>query len=111
MSQQSIAKMANDIMGGVFEDPSLIEQQSLLQEGQEELPEVTPGQHEAILSHVLGEGKRMDAVKQKGREMVGRTKAYVTGKKGAYSWKNQKPGAKKERTLKGDLKSLAGKVK
>ena len=103
--------MANDIMGGVFEDPSLIEQQSLLQEGQEELPEVTPGQHEAILSHVLGEGKRMDAVKQKGREMVGRTKAYVTGKKGAYSWKNQKPGAKKERTLKGDLKSLAGKVK
>ena len=110
MSQQTIAKMANDIMGGIFEDPSLIEQQSVLQEGQEELPEVTPGQHEAILSHVLGEGKRMDAVKQKGREMVGRTKAYITGKKGAYSWKNQKPGAAKERTLKGDLTSVKKKV-
>ena len=110
MPQQSIMEQADLIMGGVLSNPSKASTVGNLGVSQEELPDVSPEQHEALMSHVLGEGKRMDAVKQKGREMVGRTKAYVTGKKGAYSWKNQKPGAKKERTLKGDLTSVKRKV-
>ena len=110
MQNKSIMEMADDILGGVLTDSSNVGGGSMAMPTEEELPELSEGQHDTLMSHVLGEGKRMDAVKQKGREMVGRTKAYITGKKGAYSWKNQKPGAAKERTLKGDLTSVKKKV-
>ena len=125
--------MADEILGGVLTSPKkLVNTPGMLMQEQEvQLPEVTPGQHEAILSHVLGEGKRMDAIKT----AAGRAKSYVTGKKDfrniprAKGAPNQRPGHERlktarevdpeskslgvapARTLKGDLKSLAGRVK
>lgn len=120
--------MADEILGGVLTDASKVTGQptaeGLIQEKQEELPELTESAHEVLMSHVLGEGKRMDAVKT----AVGRAKSYVTGDQSDYRNRPRKEsgnlktarevdpkskhlGLAPARTLKGDLKSLAGRVK
>tara|TARA_Y100000034_G_C6880261_1_gene403261 strand:+ start:315 stop:1304 length:990 start_codon:yes stop_codon:yes gene_type:complete len=66
MTQQTIAQMADDILGGILTDPGKLKSKSHLQENQEELPEVTPEQHAALMGHVLEEDKtKAQVVKQK----------------------------------------------
>ena len=122
MTQQTIVQMADDILGGILTDPGKLKSKSHLQENQEELPEVSPAQHDIIMSHILDEGVKdtaervMKKVKHSTKVASHRAKAYVTGKAGPYSWKNasKKPGKHGApalpRTLGGDIKKVRNKI-
>tara|TARA_R110000765_G_scaffold106027_2_gene196325 strand:+ start:1170 stop:2579 length:1410 start_codon:yes stop_codon:yes gene_type:complete len=61
--------MADDILGGVLTDPSkapgaTYEANSMEMPTEEKLPELSEGQHDVLMSHVLGEGKVGDTVKK-----------------------------------------------
>ena len=116
MTQQTIAQMADDILGGILTDPGKLKSKSHLQENQEELPEVSPTQHDIIMSHILDEGVKDTAkrvvkkVKRSTKVASQRAKAYVTGKSGPYSWKNAPKGGGRERTLGGDVKKFRNRI-
>ena len=69
MQHRSIMNMADDILGGVLTDPSkapgaTYEANSMEMPTEEKLPELSEGQHDVLMSHVLGEGKVGDTVKK-----------------------------------------------
>ena len=78
MPQQSIMEQADLIMGGVLSNPSKASTVGSLGVSQEELPDVSPEQHEALMSHVLGEGKIRDTVKKVVRKVVKFGKKVMT---------------------------------
>ena len=69
MQQKSIMEMADNILGGVLTDASKVsntqaEGGSMAMPTEEVLPELSEGQHDTLMSHVLGEGKVIDTVKK-----------------------------------------------
>jgi len=66
MGDKSIMQMADDILGGALTNtPKMNEAKQ--QRAEEELPEVSPEQHDVLMSHILGEGKAADAAKKVAR--------------------------------------------
>ena len=60
-------EMADDILGGVLTDSSKVSNVgggSMAMPTEEELPELSEGQHDTLMSHVLSEGKVGDTVKK-----------------------------------------------
>lgn len=79
MQQKSIMEMADDILGGVLTDSSKVSSTqagdgSMAMPTEEELPELSEGQHDILMSHILDEGKVVDTVKKvaKGAANIGR---------------------------------------
>lgn len=67
MQNKSIMEMADDILGGVLTDSSKVSNVgggSMAMPTEEELPELSEGQHDTLMSHVLGEGKIKDTAKK-----------------------------------------------
>lgn len=66
MGDKSIMQMADDILGGALTNPPKMNE-AKQQCVEEELPEVSPEQHDVLMSHILGEGKAADAAKKVAR--------------------------------------------
>lgn len=69
MQQKSIMEMADDILGGVLTDSSKVSSAqagggSMAMPTEEELPELSEGQHDILMSHILDEGKVKDTAKK-----------------------------------------------
>jgi len=97
MQQKSIMEMADDILGGALTDSSKVSSTqagdgSMAMPVEEKLPELSEGQHDVLMSHILDEGKVVDTVK-KGAAVLGKVVkgSYNLGRKVGKAIDNTRP--------------------